>query len=68
MRRLAFRPAILRWMLPETHTTQPTPPGGLLIPVSRNAACLADHERVLLQRSFFCVLTFLFLPGLNPLR
>jgi len=25
MRRLAFRPAILRWMLPETHTTQPTP-------------------------------------------
>jgi len=25
MRRLAFRPAILRLMLPETHTTQPTP-------------------------------------------
>jgi len=27
MRRLAFHPAILRWMLPETHTTQPTPVG-----------------------------------------
>jgi len=25
MRRLAFRPAILQLMLPETHTTQPDP-------------------------------------------
>jgi len=30
MRRLAFRPAILRLRLPETHTTQPAPPVGLL--------------------------------------
>jgi len=37
MQWLAFRPAILRWILPETHTTQPTP--GMPILSARSMGC-----------------------------